>query len=66
MSRSRVFELTIRLGERGVADSKELALALVDAASRIDHGLEGGAFEEGYYTVKYMGRSVGQGEIKQV
>jgi hypothetical protein len=62
---SRYFELTIRIGKSGVADSKELALALIDAASRIDHGLENCGFEDGYYTVKYQGRNVGRGEIKQ-
>jgi hypothetical protein len=63
----QVFELNIRIGGKdGVADSKELALALIDAASRIDHGLEAGGLEDGYYTVKYMGRNVGRGEVKQV
>lgn len=63
---AQIFELNIRIGKDGVNDSKELALALIDAASRIDHGLEHGGFEEGYYTVKYMGRNVGRGEIKQI
>ena len=61
-----IFQLNIRIGADGVADSKELALAIIDAASRLDHSNPSEVSEAGYFTVKYMGQHVGYGEIKQV